>query len=306
MRTTRWSAALETIAAVAACVWLAVGTTLASESDASFKSHYQHNAQIEASLLQKAQSVSSNNADVKALETTVQSLNQQIATLYNVEQTLAEAANNAPNLSAAEINNLKQQRQKLVDKAQSIQQSIRSAQSHHDDDKVKRLQARRASVLRQISMIDDELGGNASSAVSTQQFRGGLQQLQAVIYRLQAAAIHYTNQWIRLETNATLGTASSVSGLAYAETSLNIPHDGVNEDVVASQPIVKDQNGNILDDIGVYTISRSSGSDSGTADGVTIDAVSGTVTVHPGAAAGSYTVTYTQGDVSEQVTLILL
>ncbi|GGI98267.1 hypothetical protein GCM10010885_04800 [Alicyclobacillus cellulosilyticus] len=315
----------QTMGAVAACVLtsaLATPAVLAkdasSQLQAQFAARYQQNQQLEAQLLQQAASLQSANQTVAQLKATVDTLNQQIAALYAAEQTLANAEANIP----ADVGGgqpLLQQRAKLKAQAKAAQSQIAK------DRREKKPVQLRLDELRykEIAMLEDEVDLRIKEADSQrkggwkQPLDGALRELQKTILDLQASAIRYTKLWIQLAkapsatssgsttsgssaSGSASGVPASVTGLAYATSSIVIPASGAAAvtDVVAVQPTVKDAAGNTLAVSGVYSLSGPEG-----AQGVSIDPVTGTVTVQPGATPGTYTVTFTQGGVSESVTL---
>jgi hypothetical protein len=84
---------------------------------------------------------------------------------------------------------------------------------------------------------------------------------------------------------------ASIADLAYQAATVTSP----GEDVVSTDPVVRTQQGTSLSDTGTYTLSGPVG-----ATGATV-AQDGTVSVVSGATDGVYTVTYSQGGVSESV-----
>lgn len=100
--------------------------------------------------------------------------------------------------------------------------------------------------------------------------------------------------------SAAPGAPASITGLGYATATIVIPAANAAPvtDAVYSAPVVTDGEGNVLTDSGVYSIAGPSG-----ASGVAIDTATGLVTINPGATAGTYTVTYTQGNVNDTASL---
>jgi hypothetical protein len=92
-----------------------------------------------------------------------------------------------------------------------------------------------------------------------------------------------------------LPVPARITGLSYATDSITA--SGI--DVVSTYPVVTSNYGTIMADTGTYALSGPSGY-----TGVSLDS-SGAITVSSGAMDGQYTVTYTQGTVSDSVPVVV-
>ncbi|GGJ00181.1 hypothetical protein GCM10010885_06780 [Alicyclobacillus cellulosilyticus] len=307
----RWNKNQALASALAACLATglvsapAVWARGAADQQAEFTAHYQHNQQLEAQLLQQAEAGNVNNDTIAKLKATIDTLNQQIAALYVAEQALANAEATIPaeQQTNATLQALLQQKAKLESQIKSDQQASKGNKGNHRGAQARADLQNRQALMAQLNQINFQIKQLQRQASQWQKkpLAGALQELQSSIFHLQAAVIHYTNLWIQLEKpQASASVPASITGLAYVASTVTVPADGSAPvtDVVAAQPTVKDAAGNVLSANGVYKLSGPSG-----AKGVSIDPTTGTITVLPGATPGVYTVTYTQGKVSESVTI---
>ena len=93
--------------------------------------------------------------------------------------------------------------------------------------------------------------------------------------------------------------ASTITGLAYTNSTITVPQSGSTTDAVSTAPTVTNASGTVLTNSGSYSIQGPSSS----ASGVTIDSTTGTVSVASSATTGTWAVTYTQGSATETVKL---
>lgn len=283
-------------------------SAFAAGNSATFSAHYQANANVEAGLLQKAQAgmAGQSSATLTQLQSTVSAIQTQVAALYTAEQALAVAGTSIP-AGGTTWQTASSSQLALRGRLMAAIAKDRSAlRGHHAEWWRKQETGRLQSAQRALQLLNGRLDAQSKASVMwrTHPYDGALTQLQSSIFALQHAAEHYTNVWIALEsTTTTVNVPASVTGLAYASSTITVPPTGSSfaADAVATAPIVKDAAGNILNGQGSYTITGPSGY-----TGVMIDAVSGEVTVSPGATAGGYTVTYSQGTVTESVYLTVI
>ncbi|MBX5436186.1 MAG: hypothetical protein IRZ33_03105 [Alicyclobacillaceae bacterium] len=283
-------------------------TAMGADRQTQFIAHYQHNAQIEATLLAKAQALPSGSSAITPLKDTVATINQQVPSLYDAEQALAALPpGDAAEQTDAALAALQQLRKKLKAEQEQLQrQSADAKKQPAGKDTVHSLLQQLRNTSQRLRQFNVQLQhAKSQSAAGRQKPLGsGLGELQSAIYHLQTVAIHYTSLWIQLARSGASAAAVpfSITGLAYADDEIRVPSAGAPAvtDVVAAWPMVKDADGNILPAAGLFRIAGPSAG-----AGVTIDAVTGTVTVQAGAKAGVYTVTYIQGDDSDSVELTL-
>lgn len=289
----------------AALLLCGTAVTASAAPHQNFAARYGANATTEANLLQQAQAGTGSSTTVAAYGTTVQTINTQIATLYTSEQALAAAKAGIPAQTASAKAKLQAQKRTLTHEITDAKAKLKkdhkknSPAAHELTLKVKAWTAQLRTVNFGLTHPLVALG-----MWKTHPYAGGLVALQTSILDLQKAAIHYTQLWIAAETAAsttpTTGSAATITGLAYAVSSITAPPAGSAAvvDAVSVAPVVNDAQGNVLPDSGTYTIAGPIG-----ATGVAIDAASGQVTVNSGATVGTYVVTYTQAGVSESVNL---
>lgn len=150
-------------------------TAMAAETQSSFIAAYERNAQIEAELLEKAQSSNESSATelsatIVGLRTIVNQLNGEISSLYTIEQAVANSQMGRPTVTPQ---SLMQSGAKAEES--SLRQQIRAAAR----------QARKS--------LPSTKGGQDKLTT-------GLQQLQTSIESLQSTVIYYTNLWVEAET----------------------------------------------------------------------------------------------------------
>jgi hypothetical protein len=291
-------------AAMTACGAIGTGAFASSNSsDAGFVARYNQNAQIEAGLLAKAQAGVGTSGATQQYATAVQTINQQIVALFGAEQTLAneQAALSTLPAVSSQTDKLNHEEAQLDQEIENGNHGLSGDGKHHSKDwkRNEKLQIRiwklqEEKVKLQLSEYED-----AWSSGDHRSYANGLKGLQESIFNLQSSAIHYTNQWIAAEgSSSSTGNAASITGLSYTQSTITAPAAGTQAvtDVVYSWPVVKDSNGNVIQNAGTYTLNGPTG-----ATGVSIDGHTGTVIVIPGATPGQYTSTYSQNNVTDSV-----
>ena len=291
-------------AGTAALLLCGTALTASAAPHQNFAARHAAYATTEANLLQKAQAGTGSSTTATAYSTKVQTINTQIAALFTSEQALAAAKASIPSRNPGEKAKLQAQKRTLTHEITDARAKLKkdrknSSAAHELTLKVKAWTAQ----LRTVNFgLTHPLV--AFGMWKIHPYAGGLVALQTSILDLQQAAIHYTQLWIAAETAAsttpTTGSAATITGLAYAVSSITVPPAGSAAvvDAVSVAPVVKNAQGNVLPDSGTYTIAGPTG-----ATGVAIDAASGQVTVNAGATVGTYVVTYAQAGVSESVNL---
>lgn len=280
----------------------AVGVALA-ESDQAFSAHYLHRAQVETELLTRVQALTSvQRAHGAAIGQAIAALNTNIMSLFTEEEALSVAS--ARPLPPARI-------------AQEILPALQAARSgvgveigaygsapHGSLAVYTRVTGLIASARRADRQLAAKIGTMRRSLLRPA-FRKSvaLQKgaLQSTIAQMQSIAISLTNAWLLLADTAWAGSQpTTAQGLAYTTATIAVPAkgQGPTEDTVGVQPRVTDGGGKVLPDTGAYRLSGPA-----RFRGVKVDRLIGTLTVGPGATAGRYTVTYTQGRAREQVAI---
>ncbi|MCL6594386.1 MAG: hypothetical protein K6T31_10450, partial [Alicyclobacillus sp.] len=229
--------ALKGLAAVSTAALPLLSITAAwadTDVSSSFDSRYQANVAQEASLLQTAQSYNINTPAITALSTTVQSLNNEITTLYSAEQSLAALDANLPQ---PEVPDLDQQLQQLQQKRLQLlhQSEIAWAevnkwfyQKHtaHVLDMLAKARNKWAQIGVQVKAVNDaiaDLKDQQEAWEHNQSVDQGLKNLQNTILNLQAAVIQYTKEWIALaQLNSSGSTGTSTGTLASPILSLSV------------------------------------------------------------------------------------
>jgi len=219
--------ALGGLALVAVSTALAVPAMAATQQD-GFVAHYQHNVTLETSLLQKAESGGTSAPGTAALSAVVQSINAQVATLYQSEETLSGEMSTVLSVYApSQVHDkngtiaLVRERNGLLLNLQSVVKSMNRAGKDHkkwneDRKHEQRILARLQVVekeIRQKSARDQHDGrrGRGDATWRTHPFDNGFGALKVSIFELQDAAIHYTREWIALN-GAASATASTTTG----------------------------------------------------------------------------------------------
>lgn len=302
----KWVAAAATVLAFTSLLpsgfALAAGRHARDAGDVVFIAGYEHGAQTEAELLQKAQTLGTADPFLPQFLETVQTLNQQVADLYTLWQALAGMAahpSSAPGTAAASL--LRSEKAALsldiaADKGRL--DSLPDATGKSSRLTQKALKYATVILDRQLRAVSASLQ-QVSAGLSGSRLAGGISSLENAILHLQHVVILYTTIWVYHSQPAEL-VAAQASGLAYGSSTVAPPSAGQSPviDAVAAAPTVTDQAGNTLPDTGTYSLTGPSG-----ASGVSVDPITGALTVEAGATAGNYTVTYTQDGVADSVTV---
>jgi hypothetical protein len=296
------------------------GPAFAAQQQGSFARQYAHNMQVETTLWAKANASTFSDSRIDALKTAVSGMNSESAQLYTTEQALVQVhsdAHAAGGHSVVDVQAWKRQRAGLERDLHRIKHALAEhSKKHHLSAKQRaQLKAEEKLDLARIRVLDLELrqGAHGDYAWHRAPLDGALMDLQKSILALQVSAIHYTRDLISLEhvkvapSSGGAQSAASVSGLAYATASIQIPAQGTAAvtDAVYQLPLVLTANGMTLPDQGVYTLSGPSGAVYG-ANGIAIDAQTGLLSVASGATAGIYQVTYAQAGAEESVDIGLV
>lgn len=170
----------------------------AAMSEPTFIATYEQNAQLEASLLQKATSMAGSSQSPSTLATTVAQLNQEIASLFVIQQQLAgQSSTIQSELTAHTLS------AKLIVEQQQVQGTIEAEQSQLHLPSTTVLQKRQ--IHSQLAKQRGELNRLHHAIVQATRdekhwlihpYNGGLNQLDTSILHLQATAIAYTRDWI--------------------------------------------------------------------------------------------------------------
>ena len=274
---------LMTMAAAGAAVVITFAFTasaFAETSGQSFMSAYEQNAQLEASLQQRAMANGMQNPSAVSLNSTIQTINSQVATLYSAEQALTNAIPALP--PAFQGNWQHNQHGDRGEKGKKMQ--------------VEKWQLNLGRLIRQ--QDHPQLPAPYRQG---QYLNSALSSLRTSILDLQKSAIQYLYVWLSLPaTNTQPGNPATITGLTFAEATIPVPALGAAPvyDPVVGAPVVKDQYGNTLSDTGTYSLIGPNGS-----AGVTVNPSNGELTVVPGATVGTYTVIYVQGGVMQRVVI---
>lgn len=177
------------------------------QNQTQFIARYEHNAQTEANLLQKAKSSSVSNATTTALSSTVSNLNLQITNLYTQEQALAQLASTTPEITAASLN-----LPGLLGQQSQLQAQLKTLEAQIQRDRQNKDKVQLQTDLHQHDVVHSQLQRVIATIDEINEFTGqtnpksinaGLQSLQNSIDKLQNAAIYYTKLWIIAEASAT-------------------------------------------------------------------------------------------------------
>ncbi len=274
-----------------------------AETSAAFTAHYEHLAQVETQLEARAQALTPAQSEHGAtVARAVQAMNTNITSLYTAEQALLAAGARPlpPGRMQQEI--LPALRQAKAAIATEIQACTNTPKRNPA------LKARLASLIASARGAQLQIAKDvtmATAAIKRPAFRRSPRLesdlIQRTITRLQTTAISLMNAWLLLADTAWVQSQpANITSLAYTSAAIALPakHQPPVADPVGAQPQVKDASGQVLPNTGTYRLQGPPG-----AHGVTIDRVTGTVTVHPHATTGQYTVTYSQGRAKEQVIL---
>lgn len=200
-----------------------VSVTFASTS---FQSKYEANLSTEATLLQTARSSSVMNPTISSLSNAVGTINAEVATLYNVEQSLANVNVTTPRMNPQgitnEINTELKKRQQLWEAYHRAAMQIDRWDHHRDPDGKRQLAIAKAdaayyaSVIKGVDALLAGLERDRASLWHVAPLNGGLSSLQNAILQLQSSAIQDTKEWIALERSIApipvpLGAPTSVS-----------------------------------------------------------------------------------------------
>lgn len=305
-RTGKWIVAVATVLALGTLLpsgfALAAGRHARDAGNAVFIAGYEHGAQTEAELLQKAQTLNTADPSLPQLLQTVQTLNQQAAGLYTLWQAFAGMAAKPSSASlTVAVSLLRSEKAAILSDIAAEKSRIDSLSSASDGyDRLTRKALKYAGGVldRQLRTVSASLQ-LVSAGLSGDPLRSGISSLENAVLRLQHIAILYTTVWVQHRRPASLAVARA-SGLAYASSTVAPPPSGQSPvtDAVAAAPAVTDQAGNTLPGTGTYSLAGPSG-----ASGVSVDSITGALTVEAGATAGDYIVTYIQGGVADSVTI---
>jgi hypothetical protein len=305
-RTGKWVAAAATVLALGTLLpsgyALAAGRHARDAGDVVFIAGYEHGAQTEAELLQKAQALAAADPFLPQFLETVQTLNQQVADLYTLWQALAGlAAHSSPTPRTGAASLLRSEKAALLLDIAADKGRLDSLSDANDKSSRltrKALKYATGVLDRQLRAVSASLQ-QVSAGISGPPLFSGMSSLENAILHLQHVAILYTTIWVYHSQPAAL-VAAQASGLAYASSTVAPPSAGQSPviDAVAAAPAVTDQAGNTLPDTGTYSLAGPPG-----ASGVSVDSTTGALTVEAGATAGDYTVTYAQDGVADSVTI---
>ncbi len=274
-----------------------------AETNTAFTAQYEHRAQVETELLAQAQALPpAARQRGAALERRVEALQGRLTSLYGSYE--AVSAVSAKPQPPARL-------------ARAMQQALRAARSdiaaeiadlRHAPGHTAAWRARATDLVAAARAAQQQLDGTMSALrlhVQAPGFRRSaalqLDALQPVIAQLQTTAISLIDAWLVLADTAWAQSQPvAIEGLAYATHEVAIPAKGQGPavDPVGVQPKVTDASGQVMPDTGTYNLRGPA-----RLHGVSIDRLTGSVTVGPHATPGTYAVTYTQDHAKERVTL---
>jgi hypothetical protein len=205
-----------------------------ASAESKFEQQYQNLSQKEQSLLQQAEASTVDTPQIDALKQTVNVINQQVSSLYTIEQALAKQASSIPQISPSPISKDDEeidQAQKEVSKLQAQlkndqQRMERDKKSHSQKDKsdlhqvtadYNKIKTQLAQAQAQLAKWDKQKDEDEAAYGYWREhpYNGGLTELRQSILSLEQAAIHYTEQWISLEKSSagnTTGSGNSTGG----------------------------------------------------------------------------------------------
>ncbi len=289
--------------ALAGVLWLVSAANAQAETNATFTAHYEHEAQVVTVLWTELQALSAaQRARGGDISGSVAALQDETASLYSDDQALS--ATGAHPLSAATWT--KGIRAALKSATAGLAAEIATCTTAQGNGAAlrARLTALVASARQEKEQVTKELAKvNAESHQPAFRTSASVQSalLQETLTELQSSVIELLEGWLLLaDTSRAASQPVAIQGLAYTQGTISIPAKGEppEADTVGSQPEVTDKDGHLLPDTGGYRLQGPP-----RFRGVAVDRLIGTVTVRPGATPGTYTITYTQGRASEQVTL---
>ena len=299
-RTGSWVIGLGTAALVLTTAAAGAG---AAAPASNFASRYAQYSATETQLLQQAAAAGASTTTA-AFASTVQTINAQVAALYAAEQVLASAKTGIPAAGAAERAKLRAEQKTLTRELRQVRSQAGKGKKGLKAADKRDLKLKEKIWTAQLKQVAYELAHPALAAGNWKRhpYDHGLSGLQQSILTLQQSAIHYTQLWITAAKAPapTGGTPATITGLAYAQATIAVPASGspAATDAVATMPVVRDAQSNVLADAGTFSIAGPTA-----ATGVAVDSATGQVSVSAGATLGTYVVTYTQGSVSESVNL---
>ncbi|MCY0903022.1 MAG: hypothetical protein OWU32_12740 [Firmicutes bacterium] len=200
---------------------LAVPAMAATQQD-GFVAHYQNNAALETSLLQKAEAGGTSAPGTAVLSAVVQSINAQVATLYQSEATLSGEMSTVQSVySPSQVQDkngtiaLVRERNGLLLNLQGVVKSMNRAGKDHkkwneDRKHEQKILARLQMIEKEIRQKDARDHHSGDAKWRTHPYDNGFAALKVSIFELQEAAIHYTREWIALNGTAS-ATASTTS-----------------------------------------------------------------------------------------------
>lgn len=172
----------------------------AAQDQTIFIAHYERNAATEAKLLATAQATQVNMAIATSLQTLVDNLNQQIASMYTMEQETTNTAT-ISTVQGTIASTLYNERRQLQKKAQQEAAQIKKDRKMHQPALLQSMQMQHRQTLVQLKKVIQE-SNQLGKATNWNQhpYAKGLSDLQSSILNLQAAVIHYTHLWIVAES----------------------------------------------------------------------------------------------------------
>lgn len=181
----------------------------AAQNQSTFIANYEHTAQTEAVLLEKAKSLGVTNSLAASLSSTVNSLNQQISNLFTTEQALANTMSSTPTIGSNSLNKtaLMTEQPQLKAQIRSLEAQIKLDRKNKNSVQLQTDRQQLASVQTQLQHVSAELNQmvHLLNHKHAQALTTGLQNLQTSIIKLQAAEIYNTKLWILAETSSTVG-----------------------------------------------------------------------------------------------------
>lgn len=265
----------------------------ATDGNAVFLAHYEHNGALEASLLYALDSSNSGFSNATDFSSLVDSLNgKSVQPLYATEQGLAAALSGTAGAAAnLPIKAVLQNRQDILANINIVQQDLTSSQgSTGDDTKMVNWLANNPSARKlvqgDLNVLEKSLTNlpfvPGRKSVSTAQ---ELAAVQRTFGFMQRTVVDLTSAWLEMTGTAPLHGSidnTGASGFAYDFSIISsIPDHGIKDFVVQLPNLM-------APDIGVYKLKGPAGY-----EGVTIDSLTGTLNFAASATSGTYSVIYT-------------
>lgn len=247
---------------------LLAGAAFADTTPNAFTTTYQHNVEMETTLLQQAQSGltsdagSSTNAQVLTAQTATQNIASQVSSLYTSEQALAQGISTLPSINSVSnqrVNNslalMAREHSSLVLQSEHAGEQLVLLKRHHNKAEYGRELRARAALQARLNLTSREMAIERAKLVSdswrTHPYADALLNLQHTITELQQAEIHYLHEWIDIEQTPSSTTVSSATAPTSSGTISLSPPAGMPTSLPSSIQATFSQNGTVVQQVAI-------------------------------------------------------